>query len=98
MNKPNVNLFWEAVRAAYPDARFDFWGSAGELHFYRCGDHEASGDAPWACIRDDDMRCYRIVGRDRVGRVEVYAEIDNNYDLTFRVEPMERMKKREDKI
>lgn len=48
--KPNVNFFWEHVKATYPDARFDFWFNTGELHFYKDGKHETSDKEPWACI------------------------------------------------
>ena len=51
--RPNVNAYWGFVRDQFPDARFDFWYRAGELHFFRDGDHERSGESPWSCIRDD---------------------------------------------
>ena len=43
-NRPNVNAYWDHVREIYPDARFDFWYSSGELHFYRNADAERLGE------------------------------------------------------
>ena len=54
MSKPNVNAFWEYVRSQYPDARFDFWYSAGELHFYPDGKMESASDGyTYSCIKKD---------------------------------------------
>lgn len=60
MSKPNVNAFWEYVRSKYPDARFDFWYSAGELHFFPDGNAEAAPDGyTYGCILKDGK--YKIL-------------------------------------
>lgn len=54
--KPNVNAYWEHVKSMYPDARFNFWYSIGELHFYRDGKAEANdpdGDYVSSCFKKD---------------------------------------------
>ena len=54
-SRPNVNKFWYFVKEKYPDARFDFWYSAGELHFYPDGEAEKAGGSPYSCVVMDDM-------------------------------------------
>ena len=50
-NKPNINLYWFVVREHFPDARFEFWCRAGELHFYPDGEAEARNGDVYACTR-----------------------------------------------
>lgn len=49
--KPNVNFYWNYVKELYPDARFSFWYSSGELHFYPNGGAEERDDPPMSCFR-----------------------------------------------
>lgn len=47
---PNMNKYWEYVKENYPDARFNFWYSAGELLFYPNGGAEERDDALMTCF------------------------------------------------
>ena len=49
-----MNAYWDFVKSQYPDARFDFWYSIGELHFYPDGEAEAAGGSPYGCYKEDD--------------------------------------------
>ena len=53
-DKPYINAFWEYVKEKYPDARFSFWWSIGELDFYPNGEAEASDGTQYCCIKEND--------------------------------------------
>ena len=54
-SRPNVNKFWYFVKQQYPDARFDFCDSVGELKFVPDGAAESAGGTPYSCVLMDDM-------------------------------------------
>ena len=57
--KENINNYWEAVTAKYPDAVFDFWYSAGELHFYKSLEDKRNGADVCSCLKTDGVYVFK---------------------------------------
>lgn len=53
IERVNLNGLWNYVKERFPDARFCFWFSSGELIFYPDGNAEANNEREHSCFKQN---------------------------------------------